>query len=94
MRLPWQNQSSQNSHVLLASTAAPSASAGLNSTFGSASVQLNTGYSAGPGSKFDAVSRPLDEAVEPNPALHPRFLFIRFYILLVLWFMYLEVLIA
>ncbi|XP_048431931.1 CCR4-NOT transcription complex subunit 1 isoform X3 [Pyrus x bretschneideri] len=71
VRLPWQNQSSQNSHVLPAGTAAPSASAGLNGTFGSASVQLNTGYSAGPGSKFDAVSRPLDEAVEPNPALHP-----------------------
>ncbi|KAM2315113.1 hypothetical protein ACFX1S_028052 [Malus domestica] len=70
VRLPWQNQSSQNSHVLPASTAAPSASAGLNSIFGSASVQLNTGYSAGPGSKFDVVSRPLDEAVEPNPALH------------------------
>ncbi|PQM37003.1 CCR4-NOT transcription complex subunit 1 isoform X1 [Prunus yedoensis var. nudiflora] len=56
VRLPWQNQSSQNSHVLPAGTPA--------------SGQLNTGYSAGPGSKFDAVSRPLDEAIEPNSALH------------------------
>ncbi|KAM1140419.1 hypothetical protein ACFX19_041194 [Malus domestica] len=71
VRLPWQNQSSQNSHVLPASTAATSASAGLNSTFGSASAQINPGFSAGPGSKFDAVSRPLDEAIESNPALHP-----------------------
>ncbi|BBG97359.1 transcription regulator [Prunus dulcis] len=56
VRLPWQNQSSQNSHVLPAGTPA--------------SGQLNTGYSAGPGSKFDAVSRPLDEGIEPNSALH------------------------
>ncbi|KAM5554755.1 hypothetical protein ABKV19_022924 [Rosa sericea] len=70
VRLPWQNQSIQSSHVLPVATTASSGSAGLTSTYGSASGQLNTGYSPGPGSKFEAVSRPLDEAMESNSALH------------------------
>ncbi|KAK9910902.1 hypothetical protein M0R45_034838 [Rubus argutus] len=70
VRLPWQNQSIQSSHVLPVATTASSGNAGLTSTYGSASGQLNTNYSPGPGSKFEAVSRPLDEAMESNSALH------------------------
>ncbi|XP_004306964.1 PREDICTED: CCR4-NOT transcription complex subunit 1-like [Fragaria vesca subsp. vesca] len=70
VRIPWQNQSIQSSHVLPVATTASSGSAGLTSTYGSASGQLNTGYSPGPGSKFEAVSRPLDEVMESNSALH------------------------
>ncbi|XP_050387579.1 uncharacterized protein LOC126803899 isoform X2 [Argentina anserina] len=70
VRLPWQNQSIQSSHVLPVATTASSGSVGLTSTYSSASGQLNTGYSAGPGSKFEAVSRPLEEVMESNSALH------------------------
>lgn len=50
-----------------------SASAGLASVYGSTSGQLNPGYSSGPGNTgFEAVSRPLDDALESNSALQLR----------------------
>lgn len=88
VRIPWQNQSIQSSHVLPVATTASSGSAGLTSTYGSASGQLNTGYSPGPGSKFEAVSRPLDEVMESNSALHLRL------VLIALYYMHDEVLFA
>lgn len=46
---------------------------GLPGAYGSASGQLNPGYSSGPGSTgFEAVSRPQDESTESNSALHLR----------------------
>ncbi|KAF3440045.1 hypothetical protein FNV43_RR18323 [Rhamnella rubrinervis] len=70
VRLPWQNQSSQSSHAMPAGASASSANAGLASAYGSTSGQLNPGYSPGPGNTgFEAVSRPLDEAMESNSAL-------------------------
>lgn len=56
-----------------ASASASSANAGLASVYGSTSGQLNPGYSPGPGNTgFEAVSRPLDEAMESNSALQLR----------------------
>ncbi|XP_015889443.2 uncharacterized protein LOC107424219 isoform X1 [Ziziphus jujuba] len=70
VRLPWQNQSSQSSHAVPAGASTSSASAGLASVYGSTSGQLNPGYSSGPGNTgFEAVSRPLDDALESNSAL-------------------------
>ena len=53
---------------------------GLPGAYGSASGQLNPGYSSGPGSTgFEAVSRPQDESTESNSALHLRcFIYIMF----------------
>ncbi|XP_024032955.1 CCR4-NOT transcription complex subunit 1 [Morus notabilis] len=64
VRLPLQNQSSQ-----IAS--ASSANAGLAGAYASASAQLNPAYSPAPvNAGFEAVSRPLDEAIDSTSALH------------------------
>ncbi|KAL4599949.1 hypothetical protein ACB092_11G164000 [Castanea dentata] len=70
VRLPWQSQSTQSSHAM-PSGPATAGGTGLPGAYGSASGQLNPGYSSGPGSTgFEAVSRPQDESTESNSALH------------------------
>lgn len=79
VRLPWQNQSSQSSHSILAGSSSSSGAPGLASAFGSGSEQLNVGYSSTPGNLgLEAVSRSLDmasDAIESNSAAVPRYLF-------------------
>lgn len=65
-----------------AGASASSGSAGLASVYGSTSGQLNPGYSSGPGNTgFEAVSRPLDDALESNSALQLRSLVFIFSVL-------------
>ncbi|XP_043805903.1 CCR4-NOT transcription complex subunit 1 isoform X2 [Manihot esculenta] len=75
VRLPWQNQSSQSSHSILAGSSSSSGAPGLASAFGSGSEQLNVGYSSTPGNLgLEAVSRSLDmasDAIESNSAAVP-----------------------
>ncbi|KAL0007429.1 hypothetical protein SO802_008931 [Lithocarpus litseifolius] len=60
----------QSSHAM-SSGPATAGGTGLPGAYGSASGQLNPGYSSGPGStEFEAVSRPQDESTESNSALH------------------------
>lgn len=72
---------------------ASSGGTGLTGAYGSASGQLNPGYSSSSGSTgFEAVSRPQDESMESNSALHLRcftyfmysffFYFLNFYLLI------------
>ncbi|PON57727.1 CCR4-NOT transcription complex subunit [Trema orientale] len=71
VRLPLQNQSSQSSHAVPAGVSSSSSNTGLSGAYGSASTQLNPVYSPAPGSSgFESVSRPLDEAIDSNSALH------------------------
>uniref|UniRef100_A0A2N9FJB6 CCR4-NOT transcription complex subunit 1-like n=1 Tax=Fagus sylvatica TaxID=28930 RepID=A0A2N9FJB6_FAGSY len=70
VRLPWQNHSTQSSHAM-PSGPASAGSTSLTGAYGSASGQLNPGYSSGPGGTgFEAVSRPQDESTESNSSLH------------------------
>ncbi|XP_040991398.1 CCR4-NOT transcription complex subunit 1-like isoform X2 [Juglans microcarpa x Juglans regia] len=70
VRLPWQNQSSQSSHVM-PSGPASSGSTGLTNTYGSASGLLNLGSSAASGSTgFETHTRLQDESMESSSALH------------------------
>ncbi|XP_059434806.1 uncharacterized protein LOC132167794 isoform X1 [Corylus avellana] len=70
VRLPWQNQSSQSSHAM-PSGPASSGGTSLTGAYGSASGQLNPGYSSTSGSTgFEAVSRSQDESMESNSAMH------------------------
>ncbi|KHG29327.1 CCR4-NOT transcription complex subunit 1 [Gossypium arboreum] len=66
VRLPWQNQSGQNSHSMSASPSSLSGDAGLTGTFGSTSGQGTPGYTSGPGTlgQLDVTS----EAIETSSA--------------------------
>jgi hypothetical protein len=77
----------------MASGPASSGGMGLTGAYGSASGQLNPGYSSTSGSTgFEAVSRPQDESMESNSAMHHRcfihvmyicyFYFLNFYLLI------------
>jgi hypothetical protein len=59
---------------------ASAGSTSLTGAYGSASGQLNPGYSSGPGGTgFEAVSRPQDESTESNSSLHLRcFIYVMF----------------
>lgn len=65
VRLPLQNQSSQSSLAVPGGASVSSANTGLAGAYASASTQLSPAYSPAPGnSGFEAVSRPLDEAID------------------------------
>lgn len=62
VRLPLQNQSSQAAQSTGSSITA--SGTGLSSQFGLSSGQLNSGYTSGPVTGLEGVSRALDESAE------------------------------
>ncbi|XP_057455962.1 uncharacterized protein LOC130747140 isoform X2 [Lotus japonicus] len=68
VRLPWQNQSTQNSHSISGGVSIQSGGTGLTGTSGTVSGQMSPGYSVNTG--YEGVPRPIDDISESNLAPH------------------------